>query len=95
MNITSKFGDIKSYIRELTDILWRYIHNIENYPKNALLAIQPELMTTVIDSRDACQKCDFYSITQLVERNSYGRLTPNRMAIERLAEKYYPNGRLS
>ncbi len=91
MNISNKFGDIKSYILELTDILWKYIQNIDSYPKNALLAIQPELMTTVIDTREACQSCEFYALPQLIKRNPYGMLIPNKQAITRLAERYYPH----
>lgn len=91
MDITKKIGDLSTYIKEVTEILWRYIHNIDLYPKNVLLAVQPELMETVIDTREACSKCEFYALSQLIYKDSKGRMAPNRTAIEKMAGKYYPN----
>lgn len=89
MDITSRFRDMKSYIIEVTEILWRYIQNTDSYPRNALLAIQPELLTTVIDTRDACSQCEYYALNQLLKRTNHGTLVPNDSAIERLAMRYF------
>lgn len=90
MDMSKRFEDIASYIKEVTDIIWKYIGNMESYPKNAWLAIQPELMATVIDVKEACRRCEFYPLSQVIDKAADGVLTPNALAIERIAEKYYP-----
>ena len=44
--------DIKSYIHDLTELVWAYIRHRASYPANALLAVQRELACNVFDSPD-------------------------------------------
>lgn len=53
--------DIKSYIHDLTDLVWNFIRNRAIYPANAVLAVRRELACNVFDSPDNCQECDFYA----------------------------------
>ena len=76
---TKKIGKQKIY----------FIRHPEAYPQDALLAIQPDLMETVIDNPSECNYCDFYNLNLLVERDSQGNMVPNRGAIAQLARRYY------
>ena len=84
-----RFSDIKSYMKDVTEIIWRYIRNMESYPKNALLAVQPDIMATVIDSPDQCRQCEFYALNLFISKVQRGQLMPNTVAIARMAHKYY------
>ncbi len=84
-----KFNDIRTYIVNLTELIWNFIRHPEAYPKNALLAVQPDLMETVIDNPNECKYCDFYNLNLLVERDNQGNMVPNNGAIAQLARRYY------
>ena len=79
MKINMKINkDIKSYIRDLTELVWAYIRHRAAYPANALLAVQRELACNVFDSPDNCRGCDFYAPEMLLTYNEKGAMVPNR-----------------
>ena len=82
-------NDIATYIKNVTELIWNFILNRDSYPSNALLAVQPELMETVIDSPDQCKHCDFYDLKMLVTKDMNGNLKPNSLAIRNMANRYY------
>ena len=82
-------NDIATYIKNVTELIWNFILNRDSYPSNALLAVQPELMETVIDSPDQCKHCDFYDLKMLVTKDVNGNLKPNSLAIRNMANRYY------
>ncbi len=84
-----KFDDIKAYIVNVTELIWNFILHPEAYPSNASLVVQPELMETVIDNPNECKYCDFYNLNLLMQRDSRGRMVPNRCAIANMARRYY------
>ena len=81
-------NDIATYIKNVTELIWNFILNRDSYPSNALLAVQPELMETVIDSPDQCKHCDFYDLKMLVTKDMNGNLTPHSLAIRNTAHRY-------
>jgi hypothetical protein len=83
------FKDIKSYIHDLTDLVWVYIRHRAAYPANAILAVQRELACNVFDSPDNCRYCDFYAPELLMTRNAKGAMVPNRAMIRSIAKRYY------
>ena len=90
MNINMKINkDIKSYIHDLTELVWAYIRHRAAYPANALLAVQRELACNVFDSPDNCSGCDFYAPEMLLTRNAKGAVVPNRTVIRSIAKRYY------
>lgn len=84
-----RFKNIKSYIKDVTELIWNYIRHKNYYPQHALLAVMPELMETVIDHPNNCKECEFYAIDQFISTDLYGRQSPNHAAIERMAGRYY------
>ena len=90
MKINMKINkDIKSYIRDLTELVWAYIRHRAAYPANALLAVQRELACNVFDSPDNCRGCDFYAPEMLLTYNEKGALVPNHSVIKSIAKRYY------
>lgn len=81
--------DIKSYIRDLTELVWAYIRHRASYPANALLAVQRELACNVFDSPDNCRGCDFYAPEMLLTYNEKGAMVPNHSVIKSIAKRYY------
>lgn len=81
--------DIKSYIHDLTDLVWTYIRHRAAYPANVLLAVQRELAYNVFDSPENCHGCDFYAPEMLLTHNATGALVPNRTVIKSIAKRYY------
>lgn len=81
--------DIKSYIRDLTELVWAYIRHRAAYPANALLAVQRELACNVFDSPDNCRGCDFYAPEMLLTYNEKGAMVPNHSVIKSIAKRYY------
>lgn len=81
--------DIKSYIRDLTELVWAYIRHRASYPANALLAVQRELACNVFDNPDNCHGCDFYAPEMLLTCNAKGATVPNRSVIKSIAKRYY------
>lgn len=82
-------NDIAAYIKNVTELIWNFILNRDSYPENALLAIQPELMETVIDNPQECKGCDFYDIKMLLSVDAKGNLKPNELAIRNMANRYF------
>jgi hypothetical protein len=90
MKINMKINkDIKSYIHDLTDLVWTYIRHRAAYPANALLAVQRELACNVFDSPDNCRDCDFYAPEMLLTKNAKGAVVPNQSVIKSIARRYY------
>ena len=81
--------DIKSYIRDLTELVWAYIRHRASYPANALLAVQRELACNVFDSPDNCRDCDFSAPEMLLTYNEKGAMVPNHSVIKSIAKRYY------
>ncbi len=81
--------DIKSYIHDLTDLVWNFIRNRAIYPANAVLAVQRELACNVFDSPDNCRECDFYAPGLLITHNDKGSVVPNYAMIKSIAKRYY------
>ncbi len=81
--------DIKSYIHDLTDLVWAYIRHRASYPANALLAVQRELACNVFDNPDNCHGCDFYAPEMLLTCNAKGATVPNLNVIKSIAKRYY------
>ncbi len=86
------FNDISSYVKDVTGLIWRYIHNKEQYPDNAQLAVQPEILTNVIDDPKQCHFCDLYDLSILIAHDSSGKPMPNHTAIQNIANRYYDVG---
>lgn len=90
MKINMKINkDIKSYIRDLTELMWAYIRHRAAYPSNAMLAVQRELAYNIIDSPDNCRECDFYAPEMLLTYNAKGATVPNHSVIKSIAKRYY------
>ena len=90
MKINMKINkDIKSYIRDLTELVWAYIRHRAAYPANALLDVQRELACNVFDSPDNCRGCDFYAPEMLLTYNEKGAMVPNHSVIKSIAKRYY------
>lgn len=85
----NKFKDIGAFARNITDIVWRYIRHIADYPTNARLAVQPDLQEVVIDDPKNVQGCDIYHINNFITHGQDGNHEPNEDAIRQFAEKYY------
>lgn len=83
------YKDIRGYIRDLTNLVWTYIHHRSAFPANAMLAVQPELACNVIDSPDNCRNCDFYAPELLITHNAAGASVPNKSVIRNIARRYY------
>lgn len=83
------FNDITAYIKNVTDLLWDFINHREQYPKNALLAVQPEVMVTVIDNPEDCKECDFYDPMTLMDKDREGQLKPSKKNIFKMASRYF------
>lgn len=81
--------DIKSYIRDLTELVWAYIRHRAAYPANVLLAVQRELACNVFESPENCQGCDFYAPEMLITHNTKGAMVPNHNVIKVIAKRYY------
>lgn len=81
--------DIKSYIRDLTELVWAYILHRAAYPANVLLAVQRELACNVFESPENCQGCDFYAPEMLITHNAKGAMVPNHNVIKVIAKRYY------
>lgn len=81
--------DIKSYIRDLTELVWAYIRHRATYPANVLLAVQRELACNVFESPENCQGCDFYAPEMLITHNAKGAMVPNHNVIKVIAKRYY------
>lgn len=81
--------DIKSYIRDLTELVWAYIRHRAAYPANVLLAVQRELACNVFESPENCQGCDFYAPEMLITHNAKGAMMPNHNVIKVIAKRYY------
>ena len=86
------FNDTTAYVKDVTSLIWNYIHHRELYPDNAQLAVQPELMANVIDDPSQCRHCDFYDLGTLISKDAEGRLVPNVHAIQNMANRYYVAG---
>ena len=86
------FNDISSYIKDVTGLVWRYIHNKDMYPENAQLAVQPEILANVIDDPNQCHYCDFYDLSILIEHDNNGKPMSNHVAIQNIANRYYNVG---
>jgi hypothetical protein len=90
MKISMKINkDIKSYIRDLTSLVWDYIRNRAAYPANVVLAVQRELACNVFDLPANCRGCDFYAPELLLTHNAKGAVVPNRTMIRSIASRYY------
>lgn len=81
--------DIKSYIRDLTSLVWNYIHYRTAYPANVVLAVQRELAYNIFEVPENCRGCDFYAPALLLTRNDQGAVVPNRTMIRTIANRYY------
>ena len=81
-----------AYVRDVTSLIWNYIHHREQYPENAQLAVQPELMASVIEDPTQCRHCDFYDLRTLISKDDQGGLVPNQHAIQNMANRYYQAG---
>lgn len=83
------FEDTTAYIKDLTNLIWNYIHNREQYPDNAQLAVQPEILANVIDDPEQCAFCDFYDLSLFISKDHEGKPIPNLIAIRNVADRYY------
>ena len=83
------FEDTTAYIKDLTNLIWNYILNREQYPDNAQLAVQPEILANVIDDPEQCAFCDFYDISLFISKDNEGKPVPNLVAIRNVADRYY------
>lgn len=86
------FEDMTAYVKDVTSLIWNYIHHREQYPANAQLAVQPEVMANVIEDPAQCRHCDFYDLGTLISKDAKGKLVPNTHAIENMANRYYQAG---
>lgn len=86
------FNDMTAYVRDVTGLIWNYIHHRDFYPDNAQLAVQPDLMACVIEDPTQCKHCDFYDLGTLISKDSQGELVPNTHAIQNMANRYYQAG---
>jgi hypothetical protein len=86
------FDDMKAYMGDVTSLIWNFIQHRDAYPKNAQLAVQPEVMANVIDDPAECQHCDFYDLNKLISCDSSGQPMPNHAAIHQIACRYYQVG---
>ena len=86
------FDNMAAYVKDVTGLIWNYIHHRDLYPDNAQLAVQPELMASVIDDPTLCRHCDFYELATLISKDEKGRLVPNTSAIQNMANRYYEVG---
>jgi hypothetical protein len=84
-----RIKDIKSYVRNVTELIWHYITNRDLYPKDSKLAVQPEIHETIIDNPSLCKNCDFYDLKKFIRRDAKGKLIPNMDEISNLAMHYY------
>lgn len=82
-------SDLTSYIKDLTELIWSFIRHRDSYPENACLCIQPEVMASVIDNPEECRHCDIYDPKLLIHKGGDGRMVPDMVAIERVAQRYY------
>ncbi len=83
------FSDATAYSKDLKNLVWNYINNRELYPDNAKLAVQPEIMATVIDDPAFCRYCDFFELNLFISKDTTGKLVPNDVAIQNVANRYY------
>lgn len=83
------FNDTAAYVKDLTNLIWNYIRNREQYPDNAKLAVQPEILANVIDDPAQCAYCDFYDLSLFIAKDTNGQLVPNQLAIRNVANRYY------
>ena len=83
------FNDTASYVKDLTNLIWHFIHNRDQYPDNAKLAVQPEILANIIDDPEQCAYCDFYDLSLLIAKDNNGRPMPNLLAIRNVADRYY------
>ena len=81
--------DIKSYIRDLTSLVWNYIHYRTAYPANVVLAVQRELAYNIFEVPENRRGCDFYAPALLLTHNDQGAVVPNRTMIRTIANRYY------
>jgi hypothetical protein len=81
--------DIKSYIHDLTNLVWDYIRYRASFPANTVLAVQRELACNVFDTPDNCRGCDFYAPGLLLTHNDKGAVVPNHTMIRNIANRYY------
>ena len=86
------FNDTASYVKDLTNLIWDFIQNRDQYPDNAKLAVQPEILANVIDDPEQCAYCDFYDLSMLIAKDNEGQLVPNHLEIRNVANRYYGVG---
>ncbi len=86
------YHNVNDYMNDLTNLVWNYINYPEQYPENAQLAVQPEIMVNVIDDPSQCKYCDFYNIDMLICKDNMGQTVPNVFAIKKVANRYYNVG---
>ena len=82
------FNDTASYVKDLTNLIWDFIHHREQYPVNAKLAVQPEVLANVIDDPEQCAYCDFYDLSLFIAQDNNGQPVPNLLAINNIANRY-------
>ena len=93
LNLEMKiFNDATAYSKDLKNLVWNYINNREQYPDNAKLAVQPEIMANVIDDPAQCHFCDFFELNLFISKDTAGKLVPNDLAIQNVANRYYGVG---
>ncbi|KGI60819.1 hypothetical protein [Prevotella sp. S7 MS 2] len=87
--IQKRFQDAKSYIVNLTELIWNYIRHRDWFPEGSLLAIQPEIIEVVIELPANCNGCELFDPQLFIRRNALGYAVPNMQAIRQLARRYY------
>nr|MBP7471696.1 hypothetical protein [Prevotella sp.] len=91
INTMKRVMDIKSYVSNVTALIWHYIKHTAFYPSNSKLVVQKELGETVIDDPTVCRECEFYDISSFIKKDERGLLAPNVIAIQNLAYKIMAN----
>ncbi|EFI71323.1 MULTISPECIES: hypothetical protein [Segatella] len=84
-----RFKNIKEFVHNVEDMLSYYINNLNLFPSNAKLLVQPEIGVSVIDDPAQSIGCDHYNLRDFLKRSINGGMIPNVLAIESMALRYY------
>lgn len=83
-----RIQDLREFEERIFDAIQEYVDNIDNYPADAVLAINDITKEFVIDKNDEYPQCTTYKIVHLVCFNENGHNEPDADAINELASKY-------
>ena len=81
--------DLRAFDETVFDVIQEYLDDIDVYPENIVLAVNPKTMEVFIETPDNCNDCETFNLSTLIRKDEDGNNEPDGDATYDLASQFY------